>query len=87
MIHLHTLHLITYTTGEHTMRTINEILRESVRIQKKLNRMKIKENFGQKEIRAYEDFIGYVGDYDMKTRKTIEDILMDIRVYCENKSY
>jgi hypothetical protein len=87
MTHLYTSHLITYTIGEHTMRTMNEIKSEYTRIQKKLDRMKVRENFGQKELRAYEDFIGYIGDYDMATRVYAIRFLDDMRTYCYTKSY
>jgi hypothetical protein len=69
------------------MRTMNEIKTEYNRLQKKLNRMKIRENFGQKELRALEDYIGFIGDYDQATRIYITMALDSLRTYCENKSY
>jgi hypothetical protein len=69
------------------MRTIIEITKEVNKIEKKLIRAKVRENFGQKELRALEDYIGFIGDYPINERECIQDRLNDIRTYCENKSY
>ncbi len=52
----------------------------------KLIRMKVRENFGQKQLRALEDYIGYMGDYNQIDQRNIIQCLNGLKTYCEDKS-
>ena len=69
------------------MRTINEISNEVKKTTGKLRRMKVRENFGQKQLRALEDYIGFLGDYDQATRIYAIQALDALGDYCANKTY
>jgi len=69
------------------MKTMVEIIKEYNVVMGKLKRQKIKENFGQKELRLFNDFIGNINDYNRGDRNDINTLLSAINYYIDNKTY
>lgn len=67
------------------MRTIEQIRTEVYRIEKKLKRAKVRENFGQKDLRGLDDYIGYLPDYSYQEREIIFAHVKRLQDYCYNK--
>jgi len=69
------------------MKTIAQIRKkvESLKMGvKRHTRTSIYENFGDTQQRKLADYIGYIYDYDYRTRQTIEDISQSFFQWCAN---
>lgn len=68
------------------MKTITQIANKARALKNKLSKVKrgdIYENFGDKECRELEEFIGFFYDYDSSIRAKIITIQMNLRSWAE----
>jgi len=68
-------------------RTIQEIRRKAEILKNRLKREEPHENFGDKEARILEEFIGDIYEYDYFDRQEIWNILDNFRNWCANYSW
>jgi len=68
------------------MKTLDQIRHKSHQIQRKLENKKIVENFGNKEERELEEFVGDIYGYSYYSRLEIIQILNQFSEWCRNKN-
>ena len=64
------------------MRSVTEILKMTDRLQRNLRKKKIVENFGDKEQRILDVFVGDIYEYPYQTRGDIQDIIKNFALWC-----
>ncbi len=64
------------------MKTISQIHRKIKQLKNKLSKKTIKENFGDKEQRELDEFIGDKYEYDYGTRLVINDVVNLFSNWC-----
>jgi hypothetical protein len=66
------------------MKTMNQILKKSAALQYRLTKKQVRENFGDKEMRLLDDFIGSPYDYSYDNRLAINTITGNFFDFCVN---
>jgi len=66
------------------MKSIKTIESKIKKLKTRLKKKEIVENFGDKEIRELEDFVGDIYEYQYNDRLTINDIINDFCQWCHN---
>ena len=66
------------------MKTLNQILKKSAQLQYRLTKKQVHENFGDKEMRALDDFIDDIYGYSYDERLAINKITENFFDFCVN---
>jgi len=65
-------------------RTVKQIVHKAQSLKRKLTGSQIVENFGDKEQRDFEAYIGIIYDYPYSDRRIITQIVFDFNAWCMN---
>lgn len=64
------------------MKTPKQIERKIATLKKRLNGRRVYENFGEKEQRELDDFIGFIHDYDYKSKPIVTTMVNEFCEWC-----
>ena len=66
------------------MKTLNQILKKSAQLQYRFTKKEVRENFGDKDMRILDDFIGDIYGYSYDERLAINEITGNFFNFCVN---
>ena len=65
-----------------TAKTVRQVLAKRDRLKARLRKQEPRENFGDREVRRLEDYVGAIWDYDYHHRRTIDAIVREFARWC-----